>query len=124
MYCENKMFGEVTPAAEVESCHHHGQHWRQHQNQTLRLQMRYAIKALPECDELFWIGTRQMLFRQALVYQMNDQWFKERAVFKYTQRPGKYFQSGERLEHKEEQVADKKGLQRRHIWLATTKKKL
>src|SRR5579859_2732995 len=106
------VLGKIALSAKVENCQHDRQHRRQDKDQALGLQVRYAIKTFSEFLKMFRIGPRKMFFCQATINRAGGRFSDEVIALKSPQRRRKYFQSSQRLQYKEEQVADKKCLQR------------
>ena len=119
------MLGKITPSAKVENCQHDREHRRQNQNQALCLQVRYIVKTFGELFELVRIRPGKVLHvARPAINQTRGRASKQVIIFKDTQRRRKYLQSGQWLQYKEEQVADEKCLQRRHVRFSASKKEI
>src|SRR6185369_8624247 len=82
------------------------------------------VKTFSEFIKLFRVAARKMFLCQTAINQSRCRFSHEVIGLKHPQRRRQNLQSGQRLQYKEEQVADEECLQRRHERLSPSEKKI
>ncbi len=107
---KNQVLRKIPAFSKINGRHNDRQHESQRQDQALGLEVRHPCKAFRKFLELFWIGPREVQFRQPLIDQAGSCTSEKHIAFEDPERRRQYFQSRQRLQDKKDQVTDEKGL--------------